>query len=108
MPVDRRPHVLFVEDEDTVREHLARALSDEFTVETAAGGAAALNAILRTRPDVLVTDLVMPGMDSVELLRTLRATPSTSTIPVLMISGRAPEALRIEARARVRNVLADS
>jgi PAS domain S-box-containing protein len=86
---------LFVEDEQTVREHIAHALADEFTVETAGDGELALRAVLKRRPDLVVTDLVMPGINGIELVRTLRSTPSTSTIPILMISGRAPDELRI-------------
>lgn len=89
------PYILFVEDEQTVREHVALALADEFAVETAGDGEVALRAVLKRRPDLIVTDLVMPGLSGVELVRTLRSTPSTSTIPILMISGRAPDELRI-------------
>ena len=68
----------------------------EFVVEPAADGEAALRAVVRRRPELIVTDLMMPGLDDVELVRTLRDTPSTSTIPILMVSGRATEALRLE------------
>jgi PAS domain S-box-containing protein len=93
--VQDRPHILFVEDEETIREHIASALDDEFSVETAGDGEAALHAVLKRRPDLVVTDLVMPGINGIELVRTLRSTPSTSTIPILMVSGRAPDELRI-------------
>jgi PAS domain S-box-containing protein len=93
--VQNLSYILFVEDEQTVRELIAHSLADEFVVETAGDGDAALRAILRRRPDLVVTDLVMPGISGIELVRTLRSTPSTSTIPILMISGRAPDELRI-------------
>jgi PAS domain S-box-containing protein len=91
-----RPRILLVEDEDAMRSHLSEMLSDEFEVDTAANGEQALIAVLRTRPELIVTDIVMPLLDGVELVRLLRETPSTSTIPVLLTSGRAPEELRIE------------
>ena len=90
-----KPRVLLVEDEKRVREHLARSFSDEFHVETVGDGEQALIAVLRARPDVIVTDIVMPTLDGVELVRLLRDTPSTSTIPILLTSGRAPEEVRI-------------
>ena len=90
-----KPRVLFVEDETAIREHLAESLSDEFIVDAAADGEQALRAVLRNRPDLVATDLLMPGLDGVELVKTLRDTPSTATIPILMISGRAPEELRL-------------
>lgn len=91
-----KPRILFVEDEPTLRNELSRALADEYRVDAAADGAQALHAVLRARPDIVVTDIVMPGIDGIELVRTLRNTPSTATIPILLISGLAPEDLRIE------------
>ena len=93
---EMRPRILFVEDERTVREHIAEALADEFVVDTAADGEQALHVVLRIKPELIVTDIVMPTIDGVELVRTLRNTPSTAAIPVLLISGRAPEELRFE------------
>jgi DNA-binding response OmpR family regulator len=89
-----KPLVLFVEDETAVREHLVRALSNEFSMEGAESGEDALTAILKRRPDLIVTDIVMPGMDGMELVQTLRDRPSTASIPILMISGRTAEQLR--------------
>lgn len=91
-----KPRILFVEDDHTLREHLAQVLTDEYVVETAGDGEQALKAVLRGRPDLIVTDLLMPRLDGVELVRTLRSTPSTATIPILMISGRAPDEVRLE------------
>jgi DNA-binding response OmpR family regulator len=91
-----KPRLLFVEDEATLREHLAERLSDEYVVDTAGNGNDALLAVMRAKPAIVVTDIVMPDMDGVELLKTLRQSPGTRGIPVLLISGRAPEAQRIE------------
>jgi signal transduction histidine kinase len=91
-----KPRLLFVEDEATLREHLAERLSDEYLVDTAGNGNDALLAVMRAKPTLVVTDIVMPDMDGVELLKTLRQSPGTRGIPVLLISGRAPEAQRIE------------
>jgi PAS domain S-box-containing protein len=91
-----RPRILLVEDEEMTRTQLAELLSDEFEVETAADGEQALIAVMRTPPELVITDIVMPLLDGVELVRLLRETPSTSTIPILLTSGRAPEELRIE------------
>src|SRR6267142_6584275 len=91
-----KPRLLFVDDEATLREHLALRLSDEYVVDTAGNGKAALWAVMRAKPALVVTDIVMPDMDGVELLKTLRQTPGTRTIPVLLISGRAVDEHRIE------------
>jgi PAS domain S-box-containing protein len=95
-PAASKPHVLFVEDEATVREHLAQRLSDDYRVDTAGNGTEALLAVMRAKPALVVTDIVMPDMGGVELLKTLRQTPGTQGIPVLLISGRAADEHRIE------------
>jgi PAS domain S-box-containing protein len=95
-PSAPKPHLLFVEDEATLREHLAERLSDEYVVDTAGNGNEALLAVMRAKPALVVTDIVMPDMDGVELLKTLRQTPGTRNIPVLLISGRAADEHRIE------------
>jgi PAS domain S-box-containing protein len=91
-----KPRILFVEDEPMLRAHLAEALSAEYCVDTAGTGREALTVLLRAKPDLVVTDIVMPEMDGVELLKTLRSVPSTQAIPVLLLSGRAPEEQRLE------------
>ncbi|MDB6106275.1 MAG: histidine kinase [Gammaproteobacteria bacterium] len=91
-----KPRLLFVEDEATLRDHLAERLSDEYVVDTAGNGNEALLAVMRAKPALVVTDIVMPDMDGVELLKTLRQTPNTRGIPVLLISGRAADEHRIE------------
>jgi PAS domain S-box-containing protein len=91
-----KPRLLFVEDEATLREHLAERLADEYVVDTAGNGNEALLSVMRAKPALVVTDIVMPDMDGVELLKTLRHTPGTRGIPVLLISGRAADEYRIE------------
>jgi DNA-binding response OmpR family regulator len=88
--------ILFVEDEATLRDHLADKLSDEYVVDTAGNGNEALLAVIRAKPALVVSDIVMPDMDGVELLKTLRQSPGTRAIPVLLISGRAADEYRIE------------
>ena len=96
MSTSARPRILLVEDEATVREHLARTLSDDYEVETAGNGREALTAVIRNPPGLVITDIVMPDIDGIELLKTLRSTRRTQAIPVLLISGRAIDEQRIE------------
>jgi PAS domain S-box-containing protein len=91
-----KPRLLFVEDEAVLREFLAQRLSDDYIVDTAGNGNDALLAVMRAKPALVVTDIVMPDMDGVELLKTLRQTHGTRGIPVLLISGRAADEHRIE------------
>jgi PAS domain S-box-containing protein len=90
-----KPRILLVEDEATLREHLADVLADAYIVDTAGNGSEALKSVLKSLPDLIVTDIVMPDLDGIELLKALRSTRRTQTIPVLLISGRALDEQRI-------------
>jgi len=94
--VPPKPRILLVEDETLLRGHLARVLSDEYLVDTASNGKEALESVLRSPPALIVTDIVMPDLDGIELLKALRGTQHTQMIPVLLISGRAIHEQRIE------------
>jgi PAS domain S-box-containing protein len=95
-PVPSKPRILLVEDETLLRGHLARVLSDEYIVDTAGNGREALEAVMRASPALVVTDIVMPDLDGIELLKALRSIQRTETIPVLLISGQAIHEQRIE------------
>ncbi|APR84186.1 two-component hybrid sensor and regulator [Minicystis rosea] len=70
--------VLAVEDDDDTREMLALVLQDAGAdVTTVASAAEALDALARTAPDVLVSDISMPGMDGYELIRAVRGSPAS-------------------------------
>ena len=83
-----KPRILFVEDEVTVRDHLAQKLSDEYLVDTADNGNEALLAVIRAKPALVVSDIVMPDMDGVELLKTLRESPGTQEVRLYIDSRR--------------------
>jgi len=95
-PVPPQPRILLVEDEIVLRGHLARVLSDEYIVDTAGNGKEALECVMRSPPALVVTDIVMPTVDGIELLKALRSSEHTLMIPVLLISGLAIHEQRIE------------
>ena len=79
-----------VDDEPDLRYILRRILERAgHEVTTVADGAAALEVVGRSRPDLVVTDMMMPVMDGTELIRRLRADPSTSEIPILASTSNA-------------------
>jgi len=65
-------------------------------VETAADGLSALRAAREQRPTLVITDVMMPGLDGFGLLKELRKDPATRSIPVIMLSARAGEESRVE------------
>ncbi|HEX4066973.1 MAG TPA: ATP-binding protein [Acidobacteriaceae bacterium] len=91
-----RPFILVAEDNADMRDYLCRLLKPHFEVEAVRDGRAALDEIRRRRPDLLLTDVMMPGLDGLELLRTLRSDPETASLPVILLSARAGEEAHIE------------
>ncbi len=79
-----------------LRESLMRLLEPYWQVQAVADGAAALEAARATLPDLVLADVMMPGLDGFELLRELRADPLTSDLPVVLLSARAGEEARVE------------
>jgi two-component system response regulator MprA len=87
--------ILVVDDDRAVREALERALSLEgFEVELAADGAEALAAVERHQPDAIVLDVLMPGVDGLEVCRMLRK--AQSRVPILMLTVRDDLGDRVE------------
>ena len=84
-----RSLVLVVEDHPDMRAYLAAHLRERFAVALAASGAEALAAIQARRPAAVVSDVMMPGMDGLELCRRLRAEPELADLPVLLVSAKA-------------------
>jgi signal transduction histidine kinase len=88
--------VLVADDNADMREYMTRLFGDRWAVDAVSDGAAALASAERNRPDVILADVMMPGLDGFELLRALRANPATRTVPVVLVSARAGEEARIE------------
>lgn len=83
------PRLLLVEDNADLRSFLATRLASRYRVETAEDGAAGLEAARRWRPDLVVTDVMMAGVDGLELCRRLKADPAFVTTPVILLTARA-------------------
>jgi signal transduction histidine kinase len=91
-----RPRILVADDNSDMRNYLVRLLSEEYEVEAVSDGQAALQAVQKNRPDLIVSDVMMPILDGFELLKTLRGDEETRTIPVVLLSARAGEESRVE------------
>ena len=90
------PRILLADDNADMREYLRRLLSEEYRVEAVNDGVAALKSAQRDPPDLILTDVMMPGMDGLELMNRLRDEPQLKGIPVIMLSARAGEEARVE------------
>ncbi len=119
-----RPRVLVVEDNRDLNRFLCRCLGHEFDVLSAKNGAEGLEVALRERPDCVLTDVMMPIMGGEQLVTALRSRPELEGIPVVVLTARDDDQLRIkllkegvqdfitkpfltdEVLARVRNLVA--
>jgi len=90
------PTVLVVDDNPDMREYIARLLEPYWRVATAPDGVEALAEARRARPDLVLTDVMMPHLDGFGLLEALRADPLTATVPVVFLSARAGEDAAVE------------
>jgi two-component system, cell cycle response regulator len=91
-------HVLVVEESRTTAAALADILGrDRFVVDIVADGVSAIERVLRAEADLVLLDLELPGTDGLDVLRTIRATPSHRYLPVIIISDRDHRPRRLEA-----------
>jgi PAS domain S-box-containing protein len=84
-----RPRVLLADDNADMRDYVRRLLSKRYEVVSVPDGVAALASALERPPDLVVTDVMMPGLDGFGLLRALRASEATRTVPIIVLSARA-------------------
>ena len=84
--------VLIVEDDADIRELIRYNLAQEgFIVEEAGDGAQAIEKVKRRIPDLMVLDLMLPGMPGLEICRTMRSGPETASLPILIVTAKGTE-----------------
>lgn len=93
---NKRSTILLVEDNDEVRGFLVELLNEEYIVLEATDGKDALAVIKRQKPDIIVSDLMMPKMDGNELCRIVKSQPALSSIPFVMLTAKASLDAKIE------------
>ena len=90
--------VLAVDDETSILRIIQMQLeNDGFEVDTAATGEEAIEKVAAIDPDIVVLDVMMPGMDGLEVLTQLR---KTSTVPVILLTGQSHDRHKISALNR--------
>src|ERR1700730_6561735 len=118
-----RPLILVAEDHPDMRRFISEALGEEWRIVSAGDGAEALTKVIAETPDLVVTDLMMPKLGGDRLVAEMRSREPLAQVPVLVLSAKADEALRLklltesvqdyvvkpfsahELRARVHNLL---
>lgn len=90
------PRIVLADDNADMREYVTRLLHERYEVIAVANGEAALTAIRQYKPNLVISDVMMPVLDGFELLKYLRADPAIQATPVILLSARAGEESRIE------------
>ncbi len=88
--------ILVVEDDPALARFLTRALGRHWTVRAVGDGEEALAAIAAKPVDLLISDVMLPRMDGIDLVRRLRRSPSTRDLPVLLLTARTELSVRLE------------
>jgi signal transduction histidine kinase len=91
-----KARILLVDDNADMRHYLERLLNKRYHVETAAHGKQALEKMAVQLPELVISDIMMPEMDGVELLHHIKQNPATSSLPVIFLSARAGEEAKLE------------
>jgi DNA-binding response OmpR family regulator len=89
-------HILIVEDDSDIAELVQRYLGRAgHSTESVGGGDQALSAVNRRLPDLVILDLMLPGLDGLEVCRSLRRGAETRALPIIMLTARSEESDRI-------------
>jgi signal transduction histidine kinase/DNA-binding response OmpR family regulator len=91
-----RPRLLLADDNADMRDYVSRLLGAEYSVLAVADGEAALRAVQMSRPDLVLTDVMMPRLDGFGLLAGIRGDPALRDLPVILVSARAGDEARVE------------
>jgi signal transduction histidine kinase len=87
-PSTRKPRIVWADDNADLRDYVAQMLAADYAVEAVADGEAALAAIRRELPNLVLSDVMMPKLDGFGLIQALRADVQTRNIPIILLSAR--------------------
>ena len=94
--MNRKYRILIVDDDKAVVRLLLEVLGDEYTIETAFSGEEGLQIVKVFHPDIILLDIMMPGMNGYEVCRTIRKDPKLAFIKILLLSEKSSLEERLE------------
>lgn len=95
--------VLYVEDNDELRIYFKNLLSKKYKVLTAKNGLQALDIANETRPDIIISDILMPGIDGLELTDRIRKSKKINDVPIILLTALNDEGYKIESMRKGAN-----
>ena len=87
MENEKKNRILIVDDDTTSLMELIGILKQDYVISTAKNGLAALDNAERLPPDLILLDIIMPGLSGFDVMTKLKQSPATEKIPVILISG---------------------
>ena len=91
-----RAEIVIVEDEEDIQEYLKAQLSSDFKIRTYPNGKVALNEILKKKPDLIISDIMMPEMDGTTLCTKLKTNINTNDVPIILLTAKSREEDQLE------------
>ena len=94
---ERKPILLLVEDNQDIRDFITASLGDDYTFVCAENGKQGLELLAGNKIDLVITDIVMPVMDGVQMSRKIRRSMATAFLPIIVLSGKEGEGVELES-----------
>lgn len=91
-----KAEIVIVEDEEDIQEYLKTQLSSDFKIRTYPNGKVALNEILKNKPDLVISDIMMPEMDGTTLCAKLKSNINTNDVPIILLTAKSREEDQLE------------
>lgn len=92
----KRHRVLIIEDDDEIRSYMRNELSTDFRISECTNGREGLDALLKEKPDLVISDTMMPEMDGIELCRRMKQNINVNHIPIILLTAKSKAEDRIE------------
>lgn len=94
---DERPLILIVEDNTDIVTYISESLSDDYRIVAVADGAEGISQASRIFPDMIISDIMMPKLDGISMVKALKENPETEHIPVIFVTAKIADDARREA-----------
>ncbi|HYC70949.1 MAG TPA: ATP-binding protein [Opitutaceae bacterium] len=97
---DGKPRVLIVEDNPEMRRFIAETLGADYHTVLASDGREGVNRAIEWVPDLILSDMMMPGMSGAQLVEAVREHPSLAAVPIIMLTAKADDETRVQLLSR--------